>query len=277
MAFFTGRFARYIVKERVIRRNLIIAFPNLDTPALDTITKKIAENFGRCTAEIAHISTYAAGKQGTKIRASGSLDYTFEQSGQAIYVTAHLGSWELTPILLRRNSRPLIIYSKVGEPMIDNKLLSLRQKTGAKYVDKSEALKACIKTMKEGDSIGLLVDQRVSRGVDVTFFGRPTIFTDLPARLALKFNRPIIPIEGVREAPGHCKVIIHPPIWPGEKRDKQAINELTQQMATVIEGCIRKRPSEWHCNKIRWKAAERAGWNTEPKAARSDVHETATT
>jgi KDO2-lipid IV(A) lauroyltransferase len=277
MAFITGKFARYIVRERVIRRNLATAFPDLDAPALDDITKKIAESFGRRTAEIAHIPTYAGGKQGTKISASGSLDHTFEQSGQAIYVTAHLGSWELTPILLRQNSRPLIIYSKVGEPAIDNKLLSLRQKTGAKYVEKSEALKACIKTMKEGDSIGLLVDQRVSRGVDVTFFGKPTIFTDLPARLALKFNLPIIPIEGVRAGPGHCQVIIHPPIWPGEKRDKQAVSELMQQMATVIEGCIRKRPDEWHCNKTRWKTRDRVGWDNEPQAARSDVLEASKT
>jgi KDO2-lipid IV(A) lauroyltransferase len=277
MAFFTGKLARHIIREKVVRRNLITAFPDLDQSTLDTITKNIAESFGRCTAEIAHIPTYATGKQGTKISASGSLDYTFEQLGQGIFVTAHLGSWELTPILLRRNSRPLIIYSKIGEPMIDNKLMSLRQKAGANYVEKSEALKACIKTMKAGESIGLLVDQRVSRGVDVTFFGRPTLFTDLPARLALKFNRPIIPIEGVREAPGHCKVIIHPPIWPGEKRDKQAVGELTQQMATVIEDCIRKRPGEWHCNKNRWKTADRVGWNFEPQAALDKILEAATT
>ena len=277
MALFTGRFARYFVRENIIRKNLSTAFPDLDQPTLDAITKKITENFGRCIAEIAHIPAYAAGKQGTKFSATGSLDYTFEQLGQAIFVTAHLGSWELTPILLRRNSRPLIIYSKVGNPVIDNKLLSMRRKTGANYVEKSEALRASIKAMKKGESVGLLVDQHVKRGVDVTFFGRPTIFTDLPARLALKFNRPIIPIEGVRAGPGHCQVIIHPPIWPGENRGKQAVSELTQQMATVIEGCIRKRPDEWHCDKRRWKKTDSVGRISEPQAARSDVLEAAIT
>jgi KDO2-lipid IV(A) lauroyltransferase len=127
--------------------------------------------------------------------------------------------------------------------------------------------------MKKGESIGLLVDQRVKRGVKVSFFGNPTIFTDLPARLAIKFKCPIIPIEAVRTGPGHCQVMIHEPIWPDEKRGKQAISDLTQQITRVIEDSIRKRPGEWHCNKARWKERDRADEAPVPQAARNDVLE----
>jgi KDO2-lipid IV(A) lauroyltransferase len=271
MALVIGRFAHYLVREAKIRKNLMTAFPDLDQPALDATTKKIVANFGRLLAEVIHIPTYAAGKQGTIVSATGSLDYTFEQAGQAIYVTAHLGNWELIPIVLRRKSRPLIIYSQIGNPAIDDKLLVLRRKTGANYVEKSEALRACIKAMKKGDSIGLLVDQHVYRGIDVSFFDNPTIFTDLPARLAMKYNCPIIPIEAVRAAPGHCQVMIHEPIWPGAKRDEQAVRELTQQMASVVEDCIRRRPDEWCCDKRRWKKRDRFGKVSESQTARRDV------
>jgi KDO2-lipid IV(A) lauroyltransferase len=275
MALFAGRFARLLVKKKVITKNLRDAFPDLDQPALDAITKKIAANFGRLIAEVAHIPTYVAGEQGTNVSASGSLDYTFEQSGQAIYVSAHLGNWELIPIVLRRRSRPMIIYSLVGNPGIDNLLLSLRRKTGANYVEKSEALRACIGAMKRGDSIGLLIDQRVERGIDVTFFGRPTILTDLPARMALKFNCPIIPIEAVRADPCHCQVMIHTPIWPGAKRGKQAVRELTQQMTRVVEDAIRRRPDEWFCDKRLWKKLDRVDKVSDPQADRGDVFEAA--
>lgn len=273
MALFVGRFAHYLVKERKIKKNLRIAFPDLDQPALDALVKKIAVNFGRVLAEVVHIPTYVAGRQGTTVSASGATEHTFEQSRQAVYVTAHLGNWELIPIVLRQKSRPLIIYSLVGNPVIDNLLLAQRRKTGAKYVEKSNALRACIETMKEGESIGLLVDQRVKRGVKVSFFGNPTIFTDLPARLAMKFNCPIIPIEAVRVDPGHCQVMIHEPIWPDQKRGRQAVRDLTQQITKVIEDCIRKRPGEWHCDKSRWKARDLAGEVPVPQAARSDVME----
>jgi len=273
MALVIGRFAHYLVREKKIRNNLMTAFPDLDQAALDATTKKIVANYGRLLAEAIHIPTYVAGKQGTIVSASGSLDYTFEREGQAIYVTAHLGNWELIPIVLRRKSRPLIIYSRIGNPAIDDKLLALRRKTGANYVEKSEALRACIKAMRKGVSIGLLVDQHVNRGTDVTFFDCPTIFTDLPARLAMKFNCPIIPIEAVRAGPGHCEVMIHEPIWPGAKRGEQAVRDLTQQMATVIEDCIRRRPDEWCCDKRRWKKRDRVGKVSGPQSARSDVLE----
>jgi KDO2-lipid IV(A) lauroyltransferase len=277
MALFAGRFTRFLVREKVIRENLRAAFPGLDQPALDAITKKIAANFGRLVAEVAHIPTYVAGEQGTNVSASGSFDYTLEQSGQAIYVSAHLGNWELIPIVLRRRSRPIIIYSLIGNPVIDNMLLSLRRKTGANYVEKSEALRACIEALKRGDSIGLLIDQRVERGIDVSFFGRPSILTNLPARMALKFNCPIIPVEAVRAGPCHCQVMFHAPIWPGAKRGKQAVRELTQQMARVVEDAIRMRPDEWFCDKRCWKKLDRADKVSDPQADRGDVFEAAVT
>ncbi len=275
MALFAVRFARFLVREKVIRRNLRAAFPDLDEPALDALMKKIVANFGRLLAEVVHIPTYVAGKQGTIVNASGSLEHTFQQSGQAIYVSAHLGNWELVPIVLGRRSRMLVIYSLIGNRVIDNLLLSQRRKTGSIYVEKSKALRASIKAMKRGDSVGLLVDQRVERGIEVTFFGRPTIVTDLPARLALKFNCPIIPAEAVRAGPRRCQVMVHEPIWPGENRGEQAVRDLTQQMASVVEDCIRKRPDEWCCDKRRWKKSDRtqstAGFSTTPRSARSST------
>ena len=255
LAYIAGKYFRLFVKHSVIRKNLAVAFPDFDQPALDATTKSIAANFGRYLVEVANIPAFSTGKRGTKVSATGSLDYAIKQSGQVIFVTAHLGNWELTPIVLRRSSSLLIIYSLIGIPIVDNWLLSRRERTGAKYVEKSKALRACVKAMKGGDSIGLLVDQRVERGVDVSFLGRPTIVTDLPARMALKFNCPIVPVEAVRENPRHTQVVFHEPIWPGEKQGEQAIRELTQQMATVIEGGIRRRPGDWYCHKRRWKSA----------------------
>ena len=105
MALFAVRFARFLVREKVIRRNLRAAFPDLDESAVDATTKKILENFGRLLAEIIHIPTYVAGKQATNVSASGSLDYTLGTSGQAIYVSAHLGNWELIPLVFRSKQR----------------------------------------------------------------------------------------------------------------------------------------------------------------------------
>ena len=39
-----------------------------------------------------------------------------------------------------------------------------------------------------------MIDQRVSEGEKINFFGKPALTTTLPAQLSLKFGLPIIPV-----------------------------------------------------------------------------------
>ncbi len=131
--------------------------------------------------------------------------------------------------------------------------MSFRRHTGATYVEKAKALRTCIATLQRDESIALLVDQRVQIGLSVEFFGRPTTFTHFPARMAMRFDCPIIVVESVRAGTGTFNVVFHDPIFPRPDLGAQAEHDLTQRMAKVIEGSIRRHPDQWFCNKTRWK------------------------
>lgn len=254
MAAVVGRLAGHVVRLDEMRRNLQTAFPELDERALDDMTRRIAANFGRQIAEIVHIPSFSAGKPGARLEASGATECLSGRKGPAIYVSGHVGNWELIPIVFRSHGVPVtLIYTELADPGIDAGLLKLRRSTGATYVEKASALRACVKALARGESIALLVDQRVQSGIEVDFFGRPARFTHLPARMALKFDCPIIPAETVRIGPGHLKAVFHEPIWPRRERGEAAAHDLTQRMASAIEACIRRHPDEWFCNKRRWK------------------------
>jgi KDO2-lipid IV(A) lauroyltransferase len=254
MAVVIGKFARFFVKEKAITRNLRAAFPDLGESSLDVMRRKVYANFGRLIAEIVHIPSFASNRHGTIMEAEGALDYPLVQRGQAIYVSAHLGNWELLPILFKWQNLPLtIIYSPIGRRQIDSKLMTSRRKTGAVYVEKSGALRSCVAAMKRGESIALLVDQRVDSGIEVDFFGRRTLFTHMPARMALKFNCPIIFAKSVRVGTGHVQAFFNEPIWPGTERGKQAEEDLTRRLAKMTEDCIRQHPEQWFCSKRRWE------------------------
>jgi KDO2-lipid IV(A) lauroyltransferase len=260
MALTARGFSRLFTNKRKIRRNLHAAFPELDNSSLDDLTGKIIANCGRLIAEITKISDFRSGARGTALNAVGALTYPFEQRGKAIYVSAHLGNWELIPILFHRNGLPLtIIHTPIHHPGINDRLMSLRRETGATYVEKSKALRTCAAALKRGESIALLVDQRVDTGIEVQFFERPTVFTHFPARMALKFDCPIIVGEAVRLGPGRVEVVFHEPIWPNKQRVAQAERELTQKMAEMIEGCIYRHPEQWFCHKRRWKKSSTGG------------------
>lgn len=254
MAVLAGQTAEVFAKPHVMDRNLRAAFPEMNDARRLEIRKGIVANFGRLMAEIVHMRTIIAGGQGTRVEAVGATDYTFKTRGQAIYVSAHLCNWEVIPLLFGRAGLPLtIIYSLIGNRFVDDALAAARSQTGSTYVEKSQALRACIHAMKRGESVALLVDQRVEAGIDVEFFGRPTTFTHLPARLALKFGCPIIPGEMRRNRPGRLELAFHEPIWPSTEAGPRSEEELTQLMAHAIEGAIRRQPEAWICNKNRWK------------------------
>ena len=254
LALIVDRFGRGSMKTKRIRQNLRIAFPDMGDAAVETMVRRIAANFGRMIAEIIHIPSFASGRWGAKTEAAGVPEQSLAQKGPAIYVSAHLGNWELMPIVFRRYGVPLtIIYTDITFPGVNAKLLAMRRATGADYVEKRNALRACVKALARGESIALLVDQRVKSGIEVDFFGRPTLFTHLPARMALRFDCPIVVCEAVRIAPGHVRAIFHEPIRPATEDRRESEQALTQRMAEVIEGCIRRHPEEWFCNKRRWK------------------------
>jgi KDO2-lipid IV(A) lauroyltransferase len=193
---------------------------------------------------------------------------SLDDHGAAIYVGAHVGSWELMPLVLNRNSRPVtVIYTENVTPFIAQRLSRMREETGARYVEKSTALKPCIRALEQGGSIALLVDQRVDPGIDVNFFGRPTTMTRFPARLATRFNRPIIPFEVVRTGPGQLRVIFQDPIVPDGATGKQAEAALTQRMAKAIEASIKRNAESWFCSKLRWKEADKIKAKADKSAA----------
>ena len=279
MARGVRRFAPLFIKQRTMRNNLAAAFPELGEAARAAILSRAVANFGRLIAEVVHIPTFAAGAQKTSLTAEGALDSLAGLHGPAVFVSGHLGNWELVPILFRRHAHPLtIIYSRIGVDAIDRRFLALRRMTEGTYVEKSAALRASFRAMKRGQSVALLVDQRVDNGIEVEFFGRPTVFSHLPARLALRFGCPIVFVEAVRIAPGRVQAVFHEPIRPDGSSHQGAAHDATQRIARTLEDAIRRNPDQWFCNKRRWPScAPRAHDGTEgaPRPGRGQALPTA--
>ena len=258
MARVLGVSSKSFLKTKNIQINIRDVFPDLDDQSVKSLSGQMVENFGRHVAEIVHIPAFRDGRQGTSIVVQTPEGASLDDHGAAIYVGAHVGSWELMPLVLNRNSRPVtVIYTENVTPFIDQRLSRMREETGACYVEKSTALKPCIRALEQGGSIALLVDQRVDPGIDVDFFGRLTTMTRFPARLATRFNRPIIPFEVVRTGPGQLRVVFQDPIVPDGATGKQAEAALTQRMAKAIEASIKRNAESWFCSKLRWKEADK--------------------
>ncbi len=263
MAYALGRKGGSVLNMATMKANLHDAFPHLDGGAVDALSTKIAENFGRLTAEIVHIGTFKKGRQGTCIDISAPDGMVVDGRGPVIFVGAHVGCWELLPLAFGSNAKNVtIIYSRNKSPVVDKVLHMLRPKTGASYVEKSKGLRPCVEALDKGGALALLVDQRVDSGLEVDFFGRPTVVTRLPARLAMRFGCPIIPFEITRPAAGQLRMTFQDAIMPDAFEGPDPEAAITQRVAHVVQDSITRNADSWFCNKRRWKAKTK-----KPKAA----------
>ena len=125
-----------------------------------------------------------------------------------------------------------------------------------KYVCKNQIKKGIngvretIEFIKNKHSIALMVDQRVSEGERIKFFGKPALTTTLPAQLAVKYNLEIVPVYIERLKNDKFRIEFQNKINPNHFKNKL---ELTEELNKIIEKMIVRNPNQWIWTHNRWK------------------------
>ena len=111
-------------------------------------------------------------------------------------------------------------------------------------------MREAIEYIKRGHSIALMIDQRVSEGEKINFFGKPALTTTLPAQLALKYKLSIYPVFIERLSSGNFKIKFF-----NEIKSSEFINkiQLTEKLNRELEKMIIDNPSQWIWTHNRWK------------------------
>ena len=115
-------------------------------------------------------------------------------------------------------------------------------------------MREIIGKVKDGYSIALMVDQRVSEGPRVLFFNKPAHTTTIPAQLALKYNCKLVPISLERKEGPNFEMTIHEPYKIKKTgNDEDDIKDITIKINQTLEKMIIKNPSQWIWSHNRWK------------------------
>ena len=194
---------------------------------------------------------------------TGNLDETFkkvkkihDESGGCIFVTPHIGNWEMFPHITASLGLPLVIVARpMDNEHIEKLVFANRSSSGQVIISKKNALSALRKTLREGNSVGMLPDQSTMKGLMIDFFGRPATTTPVPALLSIAYNRPIVVTACCRgKGEFQYEGFVSDPIMPGEFTDKKAeIIRLTEEMTRKMESIIRKYPEQYLWIHNRWK------------------------
>jgi KDO2-lipid IV(A) lauroyltransferase len=196
-------------------------------------------------------------------RSSQGLDALFskakrihDESKGCIFVTPHIGNWELLPHV---GSMVGIQLAVVVRPLDNRHLERLifedRAESGQVIIPKKNALFILQKTLQQGKSIGMLPDQSTMRGILVDFFNRKATTTPVPALLAVTYKKPIVVVACCRKRDGYgFEGFVSDALWPGEyTSEKEELIRLTEAMNKEMEKIIRSYPEQYLWMHNRWK------------------------
>ena len=107
-----------------------------------------------------------------------------------------------------------------------------------------------IEFIKKDFSIALMIDQRVSEGEKIDFFGKTAFTTTLPAQLALKYKLKIIPVFIQRDRGNNFQIEFQKEIDPVNYHNKI---ELTKKLNKTLENMVVRNPGQWIWTHNRWK------------------------
>ncbi len=263
-----GRIARSVGpmmrEQRIGRANLTAAFPEKSPAEIETILAGVWDNLGRVGAEFAHLDHIwehdPAYPEQSRIEILPRTHELFAQlrldGKPALIFASHLGNWELPALAaVAHGLDAAILYRRPNIASVDRAIQEIRAvKMGTLIAAGRDAPIKLAEALQNGQHVAMLVDQYLTNGVEVTFFGRKTRANPMLARLLRQVE---CPVHGVRiiRLPGHrFRAELSDEVQPvRDAAGKIDIQGTTQAITSVVEGWIREYPDQWLWLHRRWR------------------------
>lgn len=248
--------------HKLAERNLATAMPDLNGDQRRAVLIGMWDNLGRVLGEYAHLAEFDIGSElqpGRIAVVGGEHVEAIRDSGKpAIFFSAHYGNWELMSLVATRYGLPLVhVYRAANNPLTEEILQQLRKPVGGRHVPKGmHAARELLKALKNNQSLGILVDQKLTSGIPVPFFNRAAMTAPAIAELALKAECPVVPAYTERLRDTRFRITVEAPFHFVNTGDRE--RDVYNAMLTInrkIESWIRARPDHWFWVHNRWAAA----------------------
>lgn len=252
--------ARFVGKKISVQnlayRNLSKALPNLSEENKQKIIDEMWDNLGRIVGEFPHVTKMSGNEINQIIEASPETLSNLENlKNGGIIVSGHIGNWELGPkFLIKHGINVATVYRPLNNPRVEKMTASMRK---VEMIEKntSQGNRRIIEVVKKGGVVIILADQKVSEGEPVKFFHDDAITTTSIARMALRYNVPIIPARIIRlNNKTKFRAEVEKPLAIPDVADVNlAILNLTRAINSKLEQWIAEYPAQWFWVHDRWK------------------------
>jgi len=242
--------------NKIVISNLTKAFPKLSLQEKKILSKKMWFNYGRILAEYMYIKYFREKEKFSNlitIENQNILEKIKKESKPVIFISGHFNNFELMAMQIDKAG---IDLTTIYRPLNNIFLNPLMERIRKKYICKKQikkgiaGTKELLQNFKNGSSIALMIDQRVTEGVMCDFFGQKARTTTIPAQFVKKFNAKIVPVYIQRFDNNKFKLEFDSVI---EFKSNETLDAITLKLNKILEEMILKNPDQWIWTHNRWK------------------------
>lgn len=235
-----------------VRENLALILPGLPASEVHRLMRAVPDNVGRTIIEIysgPEFTKRAGQPHGPGLSA---LDAAHANSRPVILVTGHFGNYDASrAALIARGYAVGALYRPMKNAYFNAHYVQAISRIGTPLFPRGRAgLAGMVKHLKSGGMLGLVIDQHMNHGADLTFFGVAAQTALSAAELALKYNALLVPTYAIRNPDGlSFDIVVEAPIPHGSPQ------AMTQALNDSLEALVRQHLDQWFWIHRRWKAA----------------------
>jgi Kdo2-lipid IVA lauroyltransferase/acyltransferase len=246
--------------RRVGMRNLELAYPKMNRRDRGRILRGVFTSFGRQAAEVCLFPKYTRENVSEVVVYDGfeNFEQAFARGKGVLFLTAHLGGWELSAFSHSLNGYPLhVVMRPLDNVYLDRMTRQYRTMHGNSLVDKDDFVRGLLGAMKAGETVGILMDTNMTppQGVFVDFFGIAACTASGLARIALRTDAAVVPGFTIWDAElKKYRLRFDRAVQLVRTGDDNAdVVANTALFTKVIEDYVRKYPDQWLWVHRRWK------------------------
>lgn len=255
LGVFVGAAARWFpIARRRIDHDLKRVFPDMPRPKRMRLCRDIGQNMGQTLFEIYHCAEFQTLRD--RITTSGpglaALEDARAQGKGAIIVSGHFGQWEAVRAVLKaRGMETGAVYRPQTNRHYQRRLLAGIEAGGKPILATGRiGTKALVSHLRSGGFVAILLDEKSADGVCMPFLGHDALTSLVAARLALKYDIPMVPAYGTRVGTGsNFSVEFEAPIPPSDALS------MTQAFNDSLSARILDKPDQWYWMLRRWHGA----------------------
>ncbi len=212
------------------------------------------------------------------LRGGEHLERALAHGKGVILLTGHLGNWELGGVFLKEKDLAVsVVYVPDQSPTAESFRTTLRQAIGVEGIAINPAADLSslpvLRALKEGRVVAMQGDRDFNeRGEWVEFCGAPARFPLGPMLLARMTGATLLPIFIVYDEQHRLEIEFAAPIAVSPVGDRrQAAVAALEHWVRVLEGAVRRWPTQWYTFFDFWVEAPSPAGSEESAAEREAV------